>query len=248
MAKESSDLLHLLSLVTSGPKPKWLVLRSSKNKRLKVPETNGMSHRRVPLGKPFLKLIDLEVISDCLITAKLWPLITLPTFGTHLLATHRLHLSHRVRVRLHRHCQHHQCQNYQNALRFHFHFFGGVLDKEASLSFWVFLGCVCFFLVMLWLWCEGRSKRKRRELDRRSFSFEKGWGQRVVKWGASLRNGRWIGREGVRGLSGNRLDLWGWNIGSYTAEISHRHLTNEANSILHSLWSFFYSVLSLWAG
>ena len=76
-------------------------------------------------------------------------------------------------------------------------------------------------------------------MDRRSFSFEKGWGQRVVKWGASLRNGRWIGREGVRGLSGNRLDLWGWNIGSYTAEISHRHLTNEANSILHSLWSFF---------
>ena len=111
---------------------------------------------------------------------------------------------------------------------FIFIFFGGVLDKEANLSFWVFLGCVCFFLVMLWLWCEGRSKRKRRGLDRRSFSFEKGWGQRVVKWGASLRNGRWIGREGVRGLSGNRLDLWGWDIGSYTAEISHRHSTNKS--------------------
>ena len=58
---------------------------------------------------------------------------------------HRLHLSHRVWVRLHCHCQHHLYQNYENALRFHFHLFGGILDKEASLSFWVFLGCVCFF-------------------------------------------------------------------------------------------------------
>ena len=146
MAKESSDLLHLLSLVTSGPKPKWLVLRSSKNERLEVPEPNGMSHRRVPLGKPFLKLIDLEVISDCLITAKLWPLITLPTFGTHLLATHRLHLSHRVQVRLHRHCQHHQCQNYQNALRFHFHFLWWCFGQRSKFELLGFSGmCVFFF-------------------------------------------------------------------------------------------------------
>ena len=142
--------------------------------------------------------IHLEVISDRLITAKLWPLITLPTFGTHLLATHRLHLSHCVRVRLHRHrhCHCHcHCQHPVPKLpkcpSLSFHLFGGILDKEASLSFWVFLGCV--FFVMLWLWCEGRSKRKRRELDRRSFLLRE-WGQRVVKWGASLRNGRWIGK------------------------------------------------------
>ena len=102
--------------------------------------------------------IHLEVISDCLITAKLWPLITLPTFGTHLLATHRLHLSHHVRVRPHRHCQHHQYRNYQNALRFHFHLFGGILDKEASLSFWVFLGCV----FLLWFGCDVKEEVRGR--------------------------------------------------------------------------------------
>ena len=93
--------------------------------------------------------IHLEVISDCLITAKLWPLITLPTFGTHLLATHRLHLSHCVRVRLHRHChcQHHQYQNYQNALRFHFISLAVFWTKKqvwASGFFWDAFFFICF--------------------------------------------------------------------------------------------------------
>ena len=82
------------------------------------------------------------------------------------------------------------------------------MGKEASLSFWVFLVCVCVFLLCFGCDVKEELRGRRGQLDRRSFSFEKEWGQRVVKWGASLRNGRWIGREGVRGLSGNRLDLW----------------------------------------
>ena len=136
--------------------------------------------------------IHLEVISDCLITAKLWPLITLPTFGTHLLATHRLHLSHHVRVRPHRHCQHHQYQNYQNALRFHFISLAVFWTKKqvwASGFFWD-----AFFLLCFGCDVKEELRGRRGQLDRRSFSFEKEWGQRVVKWGASLRNGRWIGK------------------------------------------------------
>lgn len=86
MSEESCELLHLHKLPAGGAKPLRLKKRCGENKGLVVPEPNGVSHGRVPVGEKLLELVSLEEISDGEIATVLRPSLTLPPFVAHLLS------------------------------------------------------------------------------------------------------------------------------------------------------------------
>ncbi|GLU17531.1 hypothetical protein SLE2022_338940 [Rubroshorea leprosula] len=110
MREKSGNLLLLHKLPSSGSKTKRLIDSCSENKRLVVPEPHRMRHRRIPLGKQLLEIVNLEQIRYGLIATVLRPPGTLPPLRTHLLPFHRLHQNlliistrnHR-QIRQHRH-------------------------------------------------------------------------------------------------------------------------------------------------
>lgn len=83
MAEEGCNFLHLLQLASSGTKPKWLKESGSSDEGVVIPETNSVRNRGVALGEEFLKLVNLEEISDGLVTT-VDTVRTLPTFVTNL--------------------------------------------------------------------------------------------------------------------------------------------------------------------
>lgn len=91
MAKKRGDLEHLHMLAACGAETERLKESGGDDKRLVIPEPDGVSHRRVPLREEVLELVSLEVIRDRAITTVLRPPATFPPLRTHFLPLNLLH-------------------------------------------------------------------------------------------------------------------------------------------------------------
>lgn len=112
MGEESSNLLHLHEFPTGGAEAEGLVNSRGDDKRLVIPESNGMGHRSVALREKVLKLVDLEEIRNGFVTTEFRPSIAFPTFGANLRPPHRLHQPRRT-IAINTHHQiHNQQPNY----------------------------------------------------------------------------------------------------------------------------------------
>lgn len=68
VSEERRNLHHLHRLVPGGAEPLRLEKRGSGDERVVVPKSDGVRHRRVPLGEEILELVGLEIISNSEVT------------------------------------------------------------------------------------------------------------------------------------------------------------------------------------
>ncbi|KVI08287.1 ATPase, F0 complex, B chain/subunit B/MI25 [Cynara cardunculus var. scolymus] len=131
MAKKCCNLLHLSSLVAGCTKSMGLIKGRGCDKRLVIPETGGMSHRRISLCKQFFKLVGVEIVGNCKVTTIFRPAFTFPAFITYFLPLHLLHQYWHRRISIGDRKDYKQHTYYQKAYLFclHFHL---VLQKNRT--------------------------------------------------------------------------------------------------------------------
>lgn len=93
MAEECGDLLHLRGLVAGGSESEVLKRGGGEDERPVIPEADGVSHRRIPLGEEILELVVLEHIGDGEVAAVFRVTLALPSLVAHLLPLHSLHFN-----------------------------------------------------------------------------------------------------------------------------------------------------------
>lgn len=122
MAQESSKLFHLHLLISSCSKSERLELGGGENEGMKIPETDGMSHRRVTLSEKILKLIGFKVVGNGQITTISRP-TALPSSIAKPLPLHNLNLRlNRGFIPTHKRRHYNQRQYHQKrVIQSHFH-------------------------------------------------------------------------------------------------------------------------------